>query len=142
MSAQNAITGALGSIAGAGLAIQQARVGKMAKTANKVATEEEAKKKSYIDQLNLDFGKALGTNPNLKDKEYFNKALDIMEEKKSMMFIQREATRAYRNSLRAAGKIDEANAVEKTGQARKEQNFADFRAALQGLGKRKKKGGK
>ena len=138
MSAQQAINGLIGSVSAGALAIShttsQAKLAKQAE-ADLAAKKEEARKNaSYGNELNKILGEALESNPKLKEKKYFDKALTMMEGKRAMMMAQREATRQYRNQF--AQGSSEYNVIETEGQARKAANFDEFRKSIAQLGRR------
>ena len=137
MSAQSQINGLIGQTTGAIAAgIHLANQEKMAKAAElkqKAAEEEEAKEKSYGNELNRILGEETVNYPEFKDPDMFNKALDMMEGKKAMMLAQREAVRTYRNQY--AKDSEEYNLIESEGQERKQANFQEFRESLRQLRK-------
>lgn len=137
MSIQSDVNKLIGSIEGGALAVQhisqQKKISDTAELEKKKAEEEAKKNASYGNQLNSILGQAMSTNPKLKDKKYFDKALSIMEGKKAMMLAQRDATREYRNQF----SIDspEYKKIEAEGQARKEANFKEFEKEIANIGK-------
>lgn len=138
MSAQQSINNLVGSITAGALgvshSISQAAIAKSAKLEVQSAELERQKEQSYGNELNKILGEALQTNPKLKEKKYFDKALDMMEGKRAMMMAQREATRQYRNQFAPSSK--EYSQIETAGQERKAANFAEFRENLRKLGNR------
>ena len=137
MGLQSQINGAIGAaamgIAGITNTISNTKTAQAAEAQNKAAAEEEKKTASYGNELNSILGEETLNNPEFKDPEMFNRALDMMEGKKAMMLAQRESVRAYRNQY--APGSEEYNQVEEEGQRRKAANFQEFRASLKTLAK-------
>lgn len=140
LNSMNQITGGIAAAGAAAAAIgDMAAKQKMADAAQleKDKAAEEAKKvKSYEQDLNKILGEETINYPEFKDPEMFNKALDMMEGKRSMMLAQREAVRSFRNQYVKGS--EEYNLIESEGQERRQANFNDFRESLRQL----RKGGK
>lgn len=137
MSIQGSVNGMLGTISNAAIAgkalANQSKMADAAQIEKDKAAEEANKTASYGKQLNQILGEETINYPEFKDPEMFNKALDMMEGKRTMMLAQREAVRSYRNQY-AKGSA-EYDLVESEGQARKQANFQEFRESLRQLRK-------